>query len=132
MALALLDHDDQRRMALALPLGRPAHQPAAHPRYRLPTVPGMGQMGSLGLQYAIPARARLPRVQDVAAYWRLVQWAQDSAGTRDGTASTKIGQASLTWAFAAAAVLVVRHPPPGQPCLARPGQAGPWPGRAHT
>jgi hypothetical protein len=50
---------------------------------------------------------------------RLVQGAKASAGKRDGTSGTKSGNASLTWAFAAAAGLFLRNTPAGQKYLAR-------------
>jgi hypothetical protein len=49
----------------------------------------------------------------------LVKCAKAAAGKRDGTAGTKIGQASLTWAFSDAAVLCLRNHPAGQKYLAR-------------
>jgi hypothetical protein len=58
-------------------------------------------------------------VQDFASYCRLVKCAKASAGKRSGTSGTKIGNASLTWAFSEAAVLFLRNHPKGQICLAR-------------
>ncbi|HZA29244.1 MAG TPA: transposase [Gammaproteobacteria bacterium] len=57
--------------------------------------------------------ARFPRVQDFVSYGRLVTCAKASAGTRDGTSGTQIGNASLTWAVSEAAVLFLRHTPAG-------------------
>jgi Transposase IS116/IS110/IS902 family len=51
--------------------------------------------------HAIP---RFPRVQDVGSYCRLVTCAKASAGNRDGTSGTQIGQAYLKGAFSEAAV----------------------------
>jgi hypothetical protein len=62
---------------------------------------------------------RFPRVQDVVSYGRLVKGAKESAGQRYGTAGTKSGNASLKWAFSAAAGLFLRHHPAGQKSLAR-------------
>jgi Transposase IS116/IS110/IS902 family len=76
-------------------------------------------MFSLGLLDDIHDMDRFPRVQDCASSCRLVQCAKASAGTRSGTSGTKIGHASLTWAFSAAAVLFLRNNPQGQTCLAR-------------
>jgi hypothetical protein len=53
------------------------------------------------------------------SYCRLVQGAKEAAGKRYGTAGTKIGKASLTWAFSEAAVLLLRNPVQGQKGLAR-------------
>jgi hypothetical protein len=50
---------------------------------------------------------------------RLVTWATDAAGTRDGTSGQTLGPASRHWACSDAAVRCWRHPPAGQPCLAR-------------
>jgi hypothetical protein len=67
-----------------------------------------------GLLYERYDMQRFSRVQDVGSSCRLVTWAKDSAGPRDGTAGAKIGQAYRTWAFAEAAVLVLRDTPAGQ------------------
>jgi len=82
-------------------------------------VPGIGKLLSLGRLYEIHAIARVPRVQDCLASCRLGNWARASAGKRDGTSGTNIGQAPLQWAFAEAAVLFWRDPPAAQPDLAR-------------
>ena len=58
-------------------------------------------------------------MQDFASYCRLVKCAKESAGKRSGTSGTKIGNASLTWAFSEAAVLFLRNHPKGQTFLAR-------------
>ena len=79
----------------------------------------MGKRFSLGLLYDIHDSDRFPRGQDVASYCRLVQGAKASASQRYGTSGTKIGNASLPWAFSAAAVLFLRNNPQGQTCLAR-------------
>jgi hypothetical protein len=50
---------------------------------------------------------------------RLVQCATEAAGKRSGTSGTKLGHASLQWAFAEAAVLFLRNHPVGQKDLAR-------------
>jgi transposase len=81
-----------------------AQQHDAQTCYRLPAVPGIGKILSRGLRSAIHEITRFPRVPDVVSDCRLVTCAQASAGTRYGSAGTKIGQASLPWAFSAAAV----------------------------
>ena len=53
------------------------------------------------------------------SYCRLVKCAKESAGKRYGTSGTKIGHASLTWAFSEAAVLFLRNHPQGQKYLTR-------------
>jgi transposase IS116/IS110/IS902 family protein len=62
---------------------------------------------------------RFPRVQDCVSYGRLVTGAKASAGKRDGPAGKKLGHAYLQWAFAAAAVLLLRHNAQGQPYRTR-------------
>jgi hypothetical protein len=49
----------------------------------------------------------------------LVKCAKESAGKRYGSTGTKIGNASLKWAFSEAAVLFLRNNPAGQKYLAR-------------
>jgi hypothetical protein len=58
-------------------------------------------------------------VQECVSYCRLVTWAKEAAGTRDGTAGSKRGKAYLTWAFSEAAVLFLRDNPAGQKSLTR-------------
>jgi hypothetical protein len=102
---------------------RPMLQTATHhdanPRYRRHTVPGLGTIRSLVWRYASQAIHRLPPVQDVVSYGRLVTCAKASAGTRLRTSGTKLGKAQLTWAFSAAAVLCRRDHPPAQTDRAR-------------
>jgi hypothetical protein len=79
---------------------------------------------------------RFPRLQDCVSSCRLVTCAKAAAGKRSGTAGATMGHSSLQWAFAEAAVLLLRNPPAGQQSLARlahkhgPGQA--WPVFAPT
>ena len=90
----------------------------------------------LGLLDAIHDSQRCPRGQDVVSSCRRVTCAKASAGKRDGPAGTKSGPAALTWAFAEAAVLLLRHHVPGQQSLARweqkHGQGPALPILAHT
>ena len=87
--------------------------------YRLGAIPGVGQSLALVLLDELHDIRRFPRVQECAAYWRLVQWAKESAGQRSGTAGTKIGNADLKWAVSGAAVLFLRNNPAGQKYLTR-------------
>jgi transposase len=48
----------------------------------LRSIPGVGKLLALVLLYAMQAIRRCPRGQEVVAYWRLVKWAQESAGKR--------------------------------------------------
>src|SRR5919109_322045 len=91
-----------------------AEQDSANALYLRHTVPGIGKILSLVLLYEIHAIRRFPRVQDFVSYCRLVTCAKESAGKRYGVSGTKIGNAHLKWAFAEAAVLVLRAHPAGQ------------------
>jgi Transposase IS116/IS110/IS902 family len=72
----------------------------------------------VGLLDDIPDIPRFPRVQAFVSYGRLVNWAKESAGKRDGSTGVESGNASLTWAFSEAAVLFLRNNPAGQKALA--------------
>ena len=100
-------------------MGQTVKPQDAHPLSWLQTVPDIGQFLRLVLVDAIPDLARVPRVQEVVSYGRLGKGAKAAAGKRDGPASTQSGNASLPWAFSAAAVLLRRHHPGGQQYLAR-------------
>jgi hypothetical protein len=58
-------------------------------------------------------------VPAVLSSGRLGTCATEAAGTRAGTAGAKSGHASRTWAFSAAAGLVLRDPPAGPKSLPR-------------
>ncbi len=128
--LPLIDHDDPWRRDVALSVLKTAKQHEAHTCYRLRTVPGIGASLRLVLRYEIPDIQPFPRGQDCVSACRLGQCAQASAGQRCGPSGPKIGQASLQWAFSAAAVVFRRNNPHGQKSLARvekkhgQGQAG--------
>jgi hypothetical protein len=62
---------------------------------------------------------RFPLVQACVSYYLLVQCTKASAGNRSGAFGAKLGNASLTWAFAEAAVLLLRNNPVGQTSVAR-------------
>jgi len=117
--LALIDASDCRLTHLALDLVQTAQAPAAQTCYRLRSIPGVGTSLALVRLYAIHAIHRCPRVQECLSYGRLVKCAKESAGKRYGTAGKKIGNASRTWAFSAAAVLFWRNNPAGHKYLAR-------------
>jgi transposase len=117
--LALITSDDALRRDVARPSVTTARHPEAHTLSLLQTVPGIGKMLSLVLLYDIHDMARCPRVQDCLASGRLVPCARASAGKRYGTSGTTIGKAHRPWAFAEAAVLVLRAHPAAQPYLAR-------------
>ena len=117
--LALLAHDDRRRRARALAILKTATQPDATTRDLLRPVPGMGELLSLVLLDDIHDLQRFPRVPECVSYGRVGNWAQESAGKRAGTSGSKIGKASLQWAFAAAAGRCWRANPAGQQSRAR-------------
>lgn len=106
--LALIGHDAQLLRDVELSIGRTATHHDATTLYLRRTVPGIGDILRLVLLYAIHDIQRFPRVQDFVSYCRLVTCAQESAGKRYGTSGTKIGNASLKWAFSEAAVLFLR------------------------
>jgi transposase len=117
--LALIDDDDQLLRDLEWAIGTMAKQHDANTRYWLQTLPGVGKILSLVLLYARHDIARFPRGHDFVSYGRLVTCAKESAGKRDGTSGTKIGNAYLQWAFSEAAVLFLRNTPVGHKYLAR-------------
>jgi transposase len=98
---------------------RTAKQHDAQTLSLLQAVPGIGKILSLVLLYESHDITRFPRGQDVVSSGRLGKGAKESAGKRYGTAGTKIGQASLTWAFSEAALLFLRNNLAGQKYLAR-------------
>jgi transposase len=111
---ARLNHDDCLLGNIERSILTTATPHHAHTRYRLRTVPGIGELLSLVRRDDIHDIGRCPRVQDVVADGRLVKCTKESAGKRSGTSGTKIGHASRTWAFSAAAVWFLRHHPAGQ------------------
>src|SRR5215510_9904385 len=117
--LALIDHYDRLFRDMELTILKTAKQHDANTLYLLRTVPGIGEILSLVLLYEIHDIERFPRVQEFVSYCRLVKCRKEFAGKRYGTSGTKIGQAYLKWAFSEAAVLCLRHNPPGQKWLVR-------------
>jgi transposase len=117
--LALLGSYDPLLNDLELHIVKAAKQHDANTLYLLQTVPGIGKILSLVLLDEIHDIQRFPRVQDVVSSCRLVKCAKESAGKRYGTAGAKMGNAYLTWAFAEAAVLLLRDHPAGQKYLTR-------------
>ena len=117
--LALIRPDNAllRDMELSVLTTATAHH--TNTLYLLRTVPGIGEILSRVLLYAIHDIHRFPRGQDFVSDGRLVKCAKESAGKRDGTGGTKIGHAYLKWAFSEAAVLCLRDNPAGQKYLTR-------------
>jgi transposase len=134
--LALITYDDQLLSDLELSIVKSAKQHDATTFYRLRSVPGVGKILALVLLDDIHDIRRFPSVQDFTSYGRLVKCARESAGKRYGNSGTKIGNASLKWAFSEAAVLFQRNNPAGQQSLVRlenkHGQGKPLTILAHT
>ncbi len=89
----------------------------------------MGQRSRRAGLLCAPSR----RIQPVPVGRRIKRhraWAKASAGQRNGPSGTKMGNASLTWAFAEAAALFQRQPPEAQQSRAnreqKPGQSQAW------
>jgi transposase len=117
VALARIGPDDQLRRDVALSILTTATQHQAQTLYLLRTVPGSGALLRVVLLYDIHEITRFPRVQNVLSYGRLVTCTKEAAGQRSGTVGTKIGNAPLTWAVSAAAVLLLRAHPAGHKSL---------------
>lgn len=117
--LALIDYDNRRLSDVELPIVQTAKQHDAPTLYRRQSIPGIGTIVRLVLLDEMHDITRFPRVQDVVSSCRLVTCARESASKRSGTSGAKIGNAYLTWAFSAAAVLCLRNHPAGQTYLAR-------------
>jgi len=117
--LALMGHDDSRLRDLEWSVLTTATAHHTTTRYWLRTVPGIGAILRLVLRDDIHDSHRFPRVQDVVSDGRVVKCAKASAGKRDGTGGSKIGNAYLQWAFSEAAVRCLRDHPRGQTSLTR-------------
>ena len=132
---ALIDPDARLLTTLARDRVQTAKTHEAPTVSRVRAIPGVGKIRALVLRDAIHAIPRFPRVPAFVASCRLVTWAKEAAGQRDGTAGKKLGQASLTGAGSAAAGLVLRNNPAGQKYLARrvqtQGTGKALPGLAH-
>jgi transposase len=80
--LALIGHDDPLLRDVELSLLKTAKQHNAQTLSLLRTVPGIGEILSVVLLYAIHDITRFPRVQDCLSYCRLVKCTKASAGKR--------------------------------------------------
>ena len=114
MEVSLINHYDQLLGEVELSITRSAKAHDVQTFARLQSVPGIGPILALVMLYEIQDIARFPRVQDFVSYCRLVKCAKESNGKRRGTSGKKIGNVHLRWAFAAAAVLFLRHNQPGK------------------
>jgi hypothetical protein len=111
--LALLGSSAQVRSDRECTIVNTAKPHQAQTLYRLPSVPGLGQILALVRLYEMHEIVRCPRVQDFVSYCSLGQCTKESAGQRYGTSGAQIGQASLTGACSEAAVLFLRNTPAG-------------------
>jgi hypothetical protein len=119
VARELSTDDAQLRSDLALFLRTTAKPHDAQTLDLFQTGPGLGTILRLVLLDDMHQSERVPRGQDFASSGRLVKGAQASGGQRVGTSGNKMGNAHLTWAFAAAATLCLRGNESGQKSLAR-------------
>jgi transposase len=135
VARALIDSYDRLLTDVELALVNTAKAHDAQTFYRLRSSPGGGKILSLVILYEIHDLHRFPRVQEFVSSGRLVKCAKESAGKRYGTSGTKMGHASLKWAFSEAAVLCLRNNPAAQQYLTRlakkPGTGKALPVLAH-
>jgi transposase len=91
--LALIDHDDHLLREMELTILKTAKQHVANTLGLLRTVSAVGAPLSLVLRDEIQDLQRFPRVQAFVSSCRLVTCTKTSAGRRDGTAGTKLGDA---------------------------------------
>lgn len=129
MDLALIDSYTLLLRELELHLLTVAQQRPANTLYLRRPVPGIGNILSLVRLYEIHDIRRFPRVQEFVSSCRLVKSAKESAGNRSGNSGTRIGHASLKWAFSEAAVLFLRNNPAGQK-VPRAPRENTWPGQS--
>jgi transposase len=91
----------------------PEHDPVAV--HLLRSIPGIGKILALVIQYEIHDISRFPKVGNFISYARLVKCAHESAGKRVKTGkNSKIGNVHLKWAFSEAACLFLRGNKPAQ------------------
>jgi transposase len=117
--LALIDVYDEQVRDLELHLTRTAKVDDPQAYHRLRSVPGVGPVLALVLLYELHDVRRFPEVGQFLSYARLVRCAHESAGKKQGTGGSKIGNAHLKWAFSEAACLLVRACPAAKRWLAR-------------
>jgi transposase len=117
--LALIDTCDAQIRAVELYLTRAAKidDPQAYARLR--SVPGVGPVLALVLLYEIHDIRRFPEAGQFLSYARLVRCTHESAGKKQGTGGSKIGNAHLKWAFTEAACLFLRESDQAKRWLAR-------------
>ena len=82
------------------------HDPVALGLLR--TTPGIGKILALVMIYEIDDSNRFPKIGNFISYSRLVKPAHESAGKKQGSKNSKIGNVHLKWAFSEAACLFLR------------------------
>jgi transposase len=117
--LALAGALDEQIRVLELHLTRTAKVDDPQAYQRLLSVPGVGKVLALVLLYEIHDIRRFPSPGQFLSYARLVRCAHESAGKKQGTGNSKIGNAHLKWAFSEATALLLRASEPAKRWLAR-------------
>jgi Transposase IS116/IS110/IS902 family len=107
--LQLIDCDDALLRALELSIVETAKHHDSQTFYHRRAIPGVGQILTLVLLYAIHDITRFRRVREFVSYARLVKCPRESAGKRSGTGGHKIGNVHLKWGLSEAAVLFLRN-----------------------
>jgi transposase len=74
----------------------------------LQSIPGFGKILSLVIIYEVDDIYRFPAVGNFVSYCRLVKPAHESAGKKQGSKHSKIGNVHLKWAFSEAACLFLK------------------------
>jgi transposase len=69
----------------------------------LRTIPGIGKILALVMIYEIDDITRFQRIGNFISYCRLVKPAHESAGKKQGSKNSKIGNVHFKWAFSEAA-----------------------------
>ena len=80
----------------------------------LQSIPGFGKILSLVIIYEVDDIYRFPAVGNFVSYCRLVKPAHESAGKKQGSKHSKIGNVHLKWAFSEAACLFLKGNKPAQ------------------
>lgn len=77
----------------------------------LKSIPGVGDILALTFIFEIDDINRFPKVQNFVSYCRVVKCQRESAGKKYASKNTKIGNATLKWAFSEAAIALIRYCP---------------------
>ena len=116
----LLDHLDGQLRKLEWYLQKTAQAQDGNTLVRLRSIPGVGSVLGLVLLYEIHDIRRFERVGQFLSYCRLVRPQHESAGkSKTSKGKKKIGNAHLRWAFAEAALLMLRESDRAKKCKQR-------------